>query len=85
MGSDRRRKGDERPFRHTKGVPLNLTPTHDESFRWLPRHGEPSCIGEWVTQRMIQVLAYLPVYTAVVVTLCLIVLVLTTHPFGLGK
>jgi hypothetical protein len=82
---DRRRKGDERPYRRKKGVPLNLTPTHAESFRWLPRQGEPSCIGEWFTQCFIRVVAFLPVYTAIVVTLCLVVLVLTAHPFGWGE
>lgn len=72
---DRRREGDVRPRKHTKGVPLNLHPAHGQSFRWLPRHGEPSCIGEWVSQRTITALAWLPFYTALVATLVLLVLV----------
>ena len=54
---------------------MNLHPAHGQPFRWLPRHGEPSCIGEWLTQRGITVIAYLPVYTALVATLVLIVAV----------
>jgi hypothetical protein len=53
---------------------LNLHPTHNQPFRWLPRHGEPSCVGEWLSQRFIVVVAWLPVYTAIVVTLALLVL-----------
>jgi hypothetical protein len=71
--NDPRRKGDERPRKHVKGVPLTLTPTHNQPFRWLPRHGEPSCIGEWLTQRTITALAWLPFYTAVVATLVLLI------------
>jgi hypothetical protein len=72
---DGRRKGDERPRRHRPGVDLTLTPAHGEPFRWLPRHGEPSCIGEWVTQQAIRWLAWLPLYTALIATLVLLVLV----------
>lgn len=75
--TDERRKGDERPRKHVAGVPLNLSPTHEQPFRWLPRHGEPSCIGEWFTQRAIKALARLPVYTAVISTLVLISVWLT--------
>ena len=55
---------------------LALWPTSGP-FRWLPRQGKPTCIGECLAQRVIKGLAWLPVYTAVVVTLCLLVLVLT--------
>lgn len=75
MARDRRRPGDERPRKHVKGVPLNLTPTQ-RPIRWLPRYGDPTCLLEWVAQRTITALAYLPVYTAIVATLCLVVLVL---------
>jgi hypothetical protein len=83
MGSDRRRTGDDRPYKHTAGVPLNLHPAHDEPFRWLPRNGEPSCIGEWLSQQTIRLVAWLPFYIALMVTL--IVVIQTVHPWGLGE
>lgn len=70
-----RRKDDQRPYQHTPGLALTLTPDGDEPFRWLPRHGQPSCIGEWVTQHAIKAAAWAPLYTAVVVTLTLLVFV----------
>lgn len=57
---------------------------HDKPFRWLPRQGEPLCIGEWVSQTMIKLLAYAPVYTAVIVTLVLLVQLFGV-PFVEGK
>ena len=54
---------------------MNLHPAHDQPFRWLPRQGEPSCIGEWLSQRAITALAWLPFYTALVATLALLVLI----------
>lgn len=60
-----RRKGDERPKQHAHGVPLNLHPDHDEPFRWLPRHGEPSCIGEWLTQKTLKGLSWFPIYATI--------------------
>jgi hypothetical protein len=62
--ADKRRKGDERPIEHDPEVSLTLLPAHDESFRWLPRHGEPSCIGEWLSQQIVVQLARAPVYSA---------------------
>ena len=55
---------------------LSLTPSSGH-FRWLPRHGKPTCLGECLVQRFVKGFAWLPVYTAVVVTLCLLVLVWT--------
>jgi hypothetical protein len=72
---DKRRKGDKRPVEHDPEASLTLLPAHDEPFRWLPRHGEPSCIGEWLSQQAVRGIAYLPVYTAIVTTLVLLVLV----------
>jgi hypothetical protein len=43
-------------------------------LRWLPRHGEPDALLEHVMQAIVRTCAYLPVYTAIVVTLCLLVL-----------
>jgi hypothetical protein len=83
MGSDRRREGDDRPFRKAAGVPLNLHPAHDEPFRWLPRQGEPSCIGEWLSQQTIRLVAWLPIYIALIVTLIIVIQVV--HPLGLGR
>jgi hypothetical protein len=45
----------------------------DGPFRWAPKHGDPQCLAEWTTQAMIKLLAFLPVYVAVVVTLLLVV------------
>lgn len=73
---DSRRRGDLRPYRPTEAVSLTLLPAHGQPFRWLPRHGEPLCIGEWFSHMMIRVFASLPVYTAVFATLTLLVVLL---------
>lgn len=44
-------------------------------LRLLPRQGEPYSVYEWVTQKFIKFIAYLPIYTAIVVTLVLYVLI----------
>ena len=75
--SDQRREGDERPFAHEKGVRLTWTPEPGQPFRWLPRHGEPSCVAEWIMHQLIKGLSWLPVYTAIIVTVTLIVVWVT--------
>lgn len=40
-----------------------------ETYRLLPRHGDPLSIVEWCTQRFIKYLARFPIYCAVVVLL----------------
>lgn len=40
---------------------------------WLPRDGDPLSYLEWVSQSVIKFIAWLPVYTAIVVTLVLLV------------
>lgn len=77
---DERRKGDERPTKHDRKIPLNLTPTHNQPFRWLPRHGEPSCIGEWFTQQAIRQIARAPVYTFIVAVLTLLAVLFLDLP-----
>lgn len=79
---DERREGDERPFDQKKGVSLTFRPAHGQPFRWLPKQGEPLCIAEWASQHIVRFLAYLPVYTAFVVTLVIVIQIF--HPFGLG-
>lgn len=54
-------------------VSLSLKPPDNRPFNWLPRQGEVSSIGEWIIQGLIKALACLPVYTAIVVTLVLLV------------
>jgi hypothetical protein len=81
--ADERRKGDERPLKHDQSVSLTLTPAEGQPFRWLPRHGQPSCIGEWATQHTVRFLAWLPVYIGLIVTLILVIQV--WNPFGLGE
>lgn len=73
---DSRRGGDTRPFHHNPEVSLTLKPAPNEPFRWLPKHGEPLSVGEWFTQRVVQALAYLPVYTAIIATLTLVAVLL---------
>lgn len=56
--------------------PSNLTwkiPRDQECFRFLPRHGKPASIYEWVIQKLIKLIAWLPVYIAIVVTLTFLV------------
>lgn len=60
-----------------QGIPLNWHPDHDEPLRLLPRDGEPTCVIEWISQTLIRALAWAPLYTAVVVTLILLVVVVT--------
>jgi hypothetical protein len=81
--TDERREGDTRPLEHDARVSLTLTPAEDRPFRWLPRHGQPYCIGEWATQHVIRLLAWAPLYVALIVTLILVVQL--GHPFGLGR
>jgi hypothetical protein len=45
------------------------------TIRWLPRHGDPETKTERVMQQLVKIVAFLPVYTAIVVTLTLLVLV----------
>lgn len=69
-----RRPGDDRPIARGDGVPLAVFPT--KPFRWLPRHGQPFCVVEWVTQNTVKALAYFPVYLVVLAVVVLIVSVL---------
>ena len=81
--ADDRRKGDDRPFVHAEGVSLTFLPAEDRPFRWLPKNGQPYCIGEWLTQHTVRFISWLPIYSAIVVTGILIIQI--WHPFGLGK
>ena len=81
--NDNRREGDDRPTEHDERLNLHLTPDGDEPFRFLPRHGQPYCIGEWASQHFIKTMAWWPVYTGTVSTLILIII--TLHPLGLGE
>lgn len=66
-----RRKGDDRPLVH--GAPLAVLPRRP--FRWLPRHGQPFCVGEWATQHAVRTLARPAVYFATFALLAVIVTV----------
>lgn len=66
-----RRTGDVRPFESANRDRLAWHPSMP--IRWLPRHGQPGCLLEWFSQRLIVLSAYLPIYVAVVATLTLIV------------
>jgi hypothetical protein len=54
---------------------LSWRPRHNRPFRWLPRQGEPLCIAEWVSQNVVKIIAFLPVYTAIIVTIMLYILI----------
>jgi hypothetical protein len=83
--TDSRRAGDTRPFHHpNNNGGLRLTPPPGHPIRWLPRHGEPVCILEWIAQHLIKILAWTPVYIAVIVTLTLVVQIFGV-PFVKGR
>jgi len=63
---------------------LSLLPTQPGRLKLLPRHGEPSCILEWGVQWLVKALAWAPLYTAVVVTLTL-ALIIFGVPFMEGR
>lgn len=44
-------------------------------WRWIPRYGDPVTTIDRIVQRIIKFVAWLPVYTAIVVTLTLLVLI----------
>lgn len=79
-----RRAGDNRPLRRDPDTNLSLLPDPDKPFRWLPRHGEPLCIGEWFSQSIIKLIAFLPVYVAIIATASLLVLIFGV-PFVEGR
>ncbi len=80
--ADLRRRGDTRPLIRDDVNPLSWKPTRP--VRWLPRHGAPYCVLEWTTQHAVKILALLPVYTAIVVTLVLLMVIFGV-PFVDGK
>lgn len=76
------RGNDGRPFIGSQVGHLSLWPALDQPARWLPRHGRPYSIPEWISQKLLRSLAYAPIYTLVIV--CLIVLIQVRHPWGWG-
>ena len=83
MENDNRREGDERPIHHDEKLHLHLSPDQGEPFRFLPKHGDPYCIGEWASQHFVKTIAYWPIYSSIVSTLILVIIV--WHPLGLGE
>lgn len=55
------------------GEKLTWRLSRDLSPHWLPRAGKPVCVWDWLSQKVIKTIAFLPVYTAVVatITMCL--------------
>lgn len=74
---DTRRKGDNRPFTNSNKIIRSLKLKRGEPMRLLPKHGEPYCMTEWIFQYLISALAHLPIYTAIIVTITLIVVWVT--------
>lgn len=63
------RRGDSRPV--DKHPPqLNWRPA--APVRWLPRHGVPWCVIEWISQKVILSSARLPIYITIVTALTVI-------------
>lgn len=56
---------------HGSSTRLSWRFSHDQGLHFLPRQGEPFTVYEWVCQKMIKALAFLPIYIAIVVTLVL--------------
>lgn len=69
---DERRRGDSRPLRSDPRVSLTFLAAHGEPFRFLPRHGEPLCVGEWLSQLVVKAVAWWPAYLCIVTTLTLV-------------
>lgn len=77
--SSRMRLGDTRPYSRKDGVALGRSPQHP--FRWLPRHGDPYCLAEWLVQRALRALSHPAVYTVTVIGVGIAVQVLTGGGF----
>lgn len=64
---------EERRLKMTKicptGKDLRTFPNFSEPLRLLPRHGKPTCYLEWVSQKTIKSIAFLPVYISLFVVL----------------
>lgn len=63
--------------------PVTFRPPPDKPSHWLPKQGSPFSVAEWMSQYFIRFFAWLPAYTAVVLTIVLIIEI--WHPFGLGE
>lgn len=53
------------------GEKLTWRLSRDLSPHWLPRSGKPVCAWDWLVQKFIKIVAFLPVYTALIVTIVL--------------
>jgi len=67
------RRGDTRPYKRDASEPIRWILNLHNPFRWLPRHGDPSCYLEWVSQKSIKAIAFLPIYTAIIATAVLLI------------
>lgn len=68
-----RDRPDKRHRPRLPARPLTFRPQTDRPFRWLPRHGAPICVAEWMAQALVRLTAWLPFYIALVVTVILVV------------
>lgn len=73
MGTYTRRSGDVRPLVSDRKERLAWHPTMP--IRWLPRHGQPGCFVEVLSQAIVRGAAWLPLYTALIATLTLIAVI----------
>lgn len=64
------RTGDTRPFHNDTGR-LTWLPDIAQPFRWKPKHGDPYCVVEKISQRVFE--HRLSIYIAIVVTAILVI------------
>lgn len=51
-------------------------PTHSGSYRWLPSQGRAMSVIEHISQRIVKILAWFPIYIGLVGILTLVVTLL---------
>lgn len=51
------------------GMVMAASDRRDDAFRWLPKHGEPFCNMERLTQAIARLLVWLPMYAALTLVL----------------
>lgn len=51
---------------------MTLKTEGGNTIRWLPRQGRPLRTIDWISQTIIKVVAFLPIYVAILVTILLL-------------
>lgn len=58
---------------------LRILPERGQKFHALPKHGNPSSVAEYLIQTIVKYFAFLPVYTALLVTIIIVILAFDIH------